>query len=445
MEYDEGVSEPLTQRGAKNSSSVSGSARKQAAEVQSVQIEKLVHGGQGLATMFNGKKVFVWGGLPGEKVRIRLFKSKKGHAEGVAEEVLDASDERLEPKDEAYLSTSPWQIMTYEAENRYKQEILTETFQREKVAYDEAIKFTAIDEPWAYRNKMEYSFWGDDDGLHLALFHRGTHSKQIITQSSIARPEIDETANKICTILNTKNLRASQLKTVIVRCNQAGEVVAALFVKDEKFPEIKELASVCKGLAVYYSTHKSPASVITKELYTYGNIQLTDTLMEVAITYDVNSFFQVNLPIFEVALRKIKEYATSKPIIDFYSGVGTIGLCVGATALVESDKHNIKMAEQNVGSRKVEILQASAETALDYAPPSGTLIVDPPRAGLHSRLIDQILEVKPNKIIYLSCNPITQARDLALLQNSYEIQDIEGFNFFPRTPHIESLAILVKK
>jgi 23S rRNA (uracil1939-C5)-methyltransferase len=336
--------------------------------------------------------------------------------------------------------------MTFEAENKYKQEILTETLAREKVAYDKPIEFFTAGPEWQYRNKMEYSFWADDDGLHLALFNRGTHGKRIVQGSSIARPEIDQAAGKICAILNQAGVRGSQLKTVIVRCNQAGEVVAAVFTKDETFPKLKELEAVGKGIDVYYSNPKSPASIVTKKLYGYGDISLSDEIMGKSISYDVNSFFQVNLPVFELAAQKIKEYTVSlEPKVDFYSGVGTIGLPVEATVLVESDPHNIEMAKLNAAGQSVKIVYATAETALESIPTSGALIVDPPRAGLHDKVVECIREVTPEIIAYLSCNPITQARDLALLQDLYEIETIEGYNFFPRTPHIESLAILKKR
>ncbi len=104
---------------------------------------------------------------------------------------------------------------------------------------------------------MEYSFYGDDDGLHLALFNRGTHQKQIVTGSSIALPEIDRTAAKICKILAAKNVRARDLKSVIVRCSQSGQCVAAIFTRNADFRQFKELAEVCKGVAVYFSNPKA--------------------------------------------------------------------------------------------------------------------------------------------------------------------------------------------
>ncbi len=406
-------------------------------------IEKLVHGGQGIGRLADGRRVFVWNVLPGETVKIQLTKNKNKLAEGIATEIIKPSPDREQPRDEAYLSTSPWQMMSFTAENAHKQAILTETMQREHVAYSADIPMIAGTEQWHYRNKMEYSFWADDNGLHLALFNRGTHGKRIVPGSSIAMPAVDQTASQILSVLSQHGIRGSQLKTVVVRANQAGETVAALFVKDESFPELPELAKVCSGIAVYYSTPKSPASVITKELYTYGDIVLTEKIQDIDISYDVNSFFQVNLDIFTQALTAIKQAVGDNAYVDMYSGVGTIGLAIGGAAvLVESDRHNCEMALQNSQGTKAEVVQATAETALDYINSEQYLIVDPPRAGLHAKVTERILDAKPPAIIYLSCNPITQARDLALLQGSYKITSVSGFNFFPRTPHIESLAVL---
>lgn len=428
------------------SSSVS-SARSNSFE-DTVSIEKLVHGGQGFGTLTDGRKVFVWNALPGELVNVRVTKKRRDYAEGIAEKVLEASPQRVEPKDEAYLSTSPWQMMDFAYENEQKRQILVEAFRREHVQYEGEVLFTAGESEWRYRNKMEYSFWGDDSGLHLALFHRGSHGKRIVTGSSIARQEIDEAAQKIVAILQGKGVRASQLKTVMLRCSQAGEVVAALFTKDNHFPEISELAAVCRGIAVVYSNPKSPASVVTEHLYQYGDVVLSDVLLGHKIEYNVFSFFQVNIPVFLQVLQTIKQVANDEaPAVDMYSGVGTIGVCCGASTLVESDVQNVRMAEKNArqSGKNIEVIHANSESALDTITSENSLIVDPPRAGLHTKLITQILAVSPPSITYLSCNPSTQARDIALLQDKYHLTHLGGYNFFPRTPHIESLAILKRQ
>jgi 23S rRNA (uracil1939-C5)-methyltransferase len=414
--------------------------------LERITVEKLVHGGQGIGTLADGRRVFLWNALPGEEVAAEIVSKKRNHAEGIAQTVYTASPERIEPVDEAYLSTSPWQIMTYAAENHYKQQILTETLLREHVALDDAITFHAPQEPLHYRNKMEYSFWADDNGLQLALFNRGSHGKRVIGGSSIAMPAIDIAANAVLSILTDHNIRGSQLKTVMLRASQSGEVAIALFVKDDQFPILEKLAETAQGVAVYYSTPKSPASVVTQELYHFGETKLTDALLDRKISYDVTSFFQVNVPIFEQALKSIRTFLQHDSYVDMYSGVGSIGLALGGAAvLVESDPANCRMAVENAAGTDAKVIQATAETALEHISGTRSLIVDPPRAGLHSKVVNRILAELPPKIAYLSCNPITLGRDLALLSSHYHIASLTGFNFFPRTPHIEALATLVKK
>lgn len=411
--------------------------------METVTIDKLVHGGQGLGTLPNGRKVLVWNALPTETVSVRLTKKRRDYAEGIAEAIISPSPERVEPLDEAYLSTSPWQIIKFNSENKHKKSILQETFQRAGIELAD-FDFVTAGPEWHYRNKMEYSFWGDETGVHLALYYRASRGKRIVPGSSIARSEIDEAAHKIVSILNNYHIQGTQLKTIVLRVSQKGGVVAALFVKDEAFPEIEELKDVCQGIGVYYSTPKSPASVRTRMLYEHGDLTLTDTILDTDISHDVHSFFQVNLPVFEIALRRI-DYFTggSKHKIDMYSGVGTIGIPIGGTKLlVESDASNIAMAKLNVGQLPIEVKHAQAEKALEYIKADACVIVDPPRAGLHPSLLERLLAVRPQQIAYLSCNPSTQARDVSLLQSAYKMRAFEGYNFFPRTPHIESLVIL---
>lgn len=416
---------------------------------EEVVIEKLVHGGQALGTLADGRKVLVWNALPGETVSVELRKSKHSYAEGFATHIVTASPDRVEPKDEAYLSTSPWQIMTFEAEQAAKLSILRETFTREQVTFspqvEASLEMVSNGTQWQYRNKMEYSFWADDDGLHLALFHRASHGKRIVPGSSIARPEIDEMANHICQILNEAGIRGSQLKTVVVRCNMAGQTAAALYVKDENFPDIPDLQKLGSGVAVYFSNPKSPASVYTKTLFEYGLVGLNEQIDGRQISYDVRSFFQVNIPVFELALQEMKKHLNGTPVTDFYCGVGTIGIPLKATIFVESDAANAEKLRENLQDTKAKIIDTPAEKALESLPTQGTLILDPPRAGLHADVTQRLSQSGPQTLIYLSCNPITQARDVARLAENYELTNLTGYNFFPRTPHIESLAILHRR
>ncbi|MEO8104776.1 MAG: TRAM domain-containing protein [Candidatus Saccharibacteria bacterium] len=414
-------------------------------EVVEVQVSKLINGGQALGVLPDGRKVFVWNALPGERVKIRLTKNKRTYAEAIAMMIVEPSAERIDPLESIYLSTSPWQIMTYTAENKYKKSIVEELFAHEMIALPTVGSVIHDETEWHYRNKMEYSFWGDDDGLHLALHERASHSKQIVQGSALARPELDAAAEAVCVQLSKLNTRAGDMKTIIVRCNQKGETVAALYTKLTKFSKL-ELPAELRGLRVYHSNPKSPASVPTELIDELGSVLLHDELLQRTYAYDVDSFFQVNIPIFEQVLRRIKQHCTAPSIVDMYAGVGSIGLSVARKSvdLIEIDPATIKMAGVNAEASglHVRVLQAPTEKALDYIVADKPVIFDPPRAGLHDRVVSRVLEVQPPQIVYLSCNPATQARDLAKLQSAYTIDFFEIYNFFPRTPHIETLAIL---
>jgi 23S rRNA (uracil1939-C5)-methyltransferase len=424
-----------------------GVMKKKILPVVDLTLEKLVHGGQAMGTLEDGRKVFVWNGLPGETVQAQLTKSKKDFAEGFVVEVTKPSKDRITTleRQDIELSVAPWSIMSYSAELQAKADIVKETFSREGLELPELGVQTAGSLS-SYRNKVEFSFWGDDDGLHYAHYIRASHQKRKLDYpyNPLIPDQMAAAADAILIELNKLSVRAGDLKSLILRCDASSpansKVVAALYVKTKEFPKLEH-----PNVAVVYSNPKSPASIITEVLYANGDITLKDTLLGENIMYDVFSFFQVNLPIFELALRDIEVAVGGKPSVDFYSGVGGIGIAVGASVLVESDGANIAMAKQNAGDATIKVVHAPSEQAVEYIDSDKILIVDPPRAGLHQSVIERILEVSPPKVVYLSCNPSTQARDIRHLSEKYKVSYANSYNFFPRTPHIESLIVLELK
>jgi 23S rRNA (uracil1939-C5)-methyltransferase len=415
--------------------------------IDNIRLGKLVHGGQCLAEAPNGKKLFVWGGLPGELASVKVTKKKSSYMEGIITEIHEASANRIDPVEPlSYLSTSPWQIMNYESENEAKQDILAEAFEREAVVVLKWSEFIAIDQQYNYRNKNEFGFWGAEDGLHLAHYVRGTSGKQMVIGSSLALDAINKAAQDVRDELSRLDVWGGKLKTVLIRSSQSGDAVAALFIKEDLAScSDFTLPASLKGIDIYYSDPKSPASVPTSKLYSLGDVNLTDTINGKKISYDVLSFFQVNIPMFEKALTVIVDQLNREPSVDFYSGVGAIGIAAGSDVLIESDHANVAMARKNIKGTDTKVVHASSETALEHIAADKVLIVDPPRAGLHKDVIQKINDIKPPKVLYLSCNPSTQARDVKLLEEQYRVVHAQGFNFFPHTPHIESLIVLELK
>lgn len=422
-----------------------------------VRLEKIVGGGQALGKLEDGKKIFVWGGLPGELVSVQITKKKSSYLEGKVIEIIEASDERITPKDsESYLSTSPWQIMKQESEAHYKAALIEEAFELHDIVLPNPIQLYGDTKRFEYRNKLEFSWYGHEvngqELLDLAFFIRGSKGKVPVTQMSLAHPSIMRTALAVRDLLRTKPITARNLKTLLIRCDREGNTVWQLYVKDA-LPEIitKDEANSLAALGgeVIFSDPRSPASKITKRLAQFGDTSLSDTILGVPFRYATEGFFQINLPIYEAALKEMQKWVENKQTVDLYSGVGTIGLTIGGdgTTLVEIDEHAVREMRQNIEQLGLDAhaVLAPSEKAIEYITADKTIIVDPPRAGLHQAVIERLLEQQPHRIIYLSCNPVTQARDVQKLGEVYGVRTHQGYNFFPCTPHIEHLVVLDRK
>lgn len=380
-----------------------------------IKVEKIIPGGQALGTMPTGKKIFFWNALPGENViEYKTLKSKSSFEEALATKIENESPFRVAPKDECFLSTSPWQIMDYSYELKLKQELIVEFFREHQISI-ETSEILTDGRDYEYRNKMEYSlFWDNEENIIKPAFHvRGSHNKMVINQSSIERPEIFNRMREIINDLNARHEEARKYQTLLLRCDQNGEVSGGLFENGKPHPVFDNL---------------------------------TDSILGQKYSYSPNGFFQINLPVYEMALTEIKKHITTDKVLDLYSGVGTIGLSVARDkdlTLVEVDKSAFKELQNNTsGLNNVRGILDKSENVTNYLDSNQTVILDPPRAGCDKKLIDKILEVKPKKVIYLSCNPATQARDVKMLLEKYHIEEIKTFNFFPHTPHIENLVVL---
>lgn len=385
-----------------------------------IKVEKIIPGGQALGTLENGKKIFFWNALPGEIVaNCRITLEKASFLEAIALNIEGSAPERVEPKDPCYLSTSPFQIMNYDYELKTKRELLLEMFRQQKVDLSSIIEVDAVavqtdGKDYFYRNKMEYALYFDhaDQQIYPAFRGRGSHRKVPIQQSSIEKPEIFQEAAKIIHELNIEHADARKYQSLLLRANQAGQVSGGLLENHRPHPRFPKLE---------------------------------DQILGRTYSYSPNGFFQINLPVYEMALLEMQKWVQTESVLDLYAGVGTIGLSIARDknlTLVECNKSAYQEMQNNCSSTTARPVLAKSEEALEYISPDQTVIVDPPRAGCHVGLLEKFLEVLPEAIIYLSCNPITQARDVQILQKSYEIQKVVPYNFFPRTPHLENLVIL---
>ncbi len=419
-----------------------------------LHIDKLVFGGQGFGRTEDGQPAFVWNALPGEDVELNVLKKRKGVYEAVATEITNPSPDRIEPKESHWLSSSPWQHLSWEAELRWKKAIAAETYSKigDLIIQSDELKIVTDDKQYGYRNKIEFSFIEKENGgVSLAFFARGQRHHIPADGSLLAEPVINDTAKKILAWVNEKKIPLRSLKTLIVRSDAKGHAIAALFIKDElSFDNYPALTDTLLGFHVYYSTHKSPASVPTKKLYSAGQDYLIAELKNTKLKFGLLSFFQINIPVFDLALNDIAAFLHPKiPIVDYYSGVGAISLPLSHNRehaiLVDNNPEAIVYAQDNIAlnnRKNAEAHCVMSEDMADVIEEGKMIILDPPRAGLHERLIRRLLVRKPVRIIYMSCDLATHARDLKMLSEGYKISFLRLYNFFPRTPHIEGLAVL---
>lgn len=199
-------------------------------------LHTIVGGGQTLGEYPDGRKLFVWGGLPGETVTVQVTKKRSKLVEGKVVEVLTPAPERVEPRDPAsFLSTSPWQIMKPETETHYKAALIEEAFELHDIVLPNPIEVKTDNTRYGYRNKVEFSFYWDTERsqLELAFFVRASKGKVPVEGTSLAREEINVLARQIRDILRTKPIEGRSLKTLLIRSNQAGECVWQLYLKDD--------------------------------------------------------------------------------------------------------------------------------------------------------------------------------------------------------------------
>ncbi len=383
-------------------------------------------------TKLSGVKVLLWNALPDELVtKFQVVAQKPHFIEGIALEITKQSTSRVNPRDEQFLSTSPWQILNEDAELTAKSRILTSLFEHLGNTHPISKQFTSkilvhkSPNNYFYRNKMEYSLYynHETEKIQLAVHYRGSHRKMPIKKSSLELPNILVRANQIIDELNRTKQEARTFQSLLLRANQSGEVSGGLLENGKSHPSFKKL---------------------------------TDNLLGNSYSYSPSGFFQINLPVYEAALLKIKDFLfNSASVLDLYAGVGTIGLSVARDknlTLIEVNKSafgeleaNATHVTQTTQNFFIKPILAKSEEVLDQITNDTSVILDPPRAGCDKKLINRLCEIKPEKIVYLSCNPITQVRDLNILLTQYTTSSIEAFNFFPRTPHIESLVLLTRK
>jgi 23S rRNA (uracil1939-C5)-methyltransferase len=433
-----------------------------------VHTTEMISGGDAIGRLPDGRAVFVVGGAPNERVRIALTKETTRWAQAKIVEILGPSSSRIPtPFAKEFLDGATWAHIEYKAQLQAKERILRSTLERigglQSIPVEAMIASPAL---WHYRNRVEYTFGTHEGRLRLGALTPGSDTNILPARGSalfgeratILLKRILAWAESAPRSIWLPRDRRDGLRSVIFRRGIHTNDLVVHLVATSGFPVDHSLAPYFKELpvtGVIWSTNDAANHITRFDQTTVlaGQRLLTEQVGGRTFSYDVTSFFQGNVTAVELLLTALREHlGNAKRIVDLYTGVGLMGLSTaGETTpltLIESHTQAIEDAKINACERsgKTTIVESSAATYLarEHLPSDSTVIVDPPRTGLERPVIDAILRDVPTTIAYISCDPATLARDLKLLAMNYQQTFIQPFDFFPQTPHIETLVILVR-
>ena len=395
-----------------------------------VTIEKLDHFGRGI-THINDKICFVENALPEETVDIEIINENKKYLEATTKKIKEKSPYRIKSKCKYSdrCGGCNFNHLLYEEENKYKKEKVKEIIERFGELDKKIVKNVVSSDEYNYRNKIILH----GIGKNLGFYEEKTHSVIPIEKCLLVSPNM----NKIIKVLNSINER---IEEVLIRCNNDDSMI--MVELEGKVTNLDKLKEVCDVL-IYNGLILTDQDELINEI---GNKKY---YVSYSSFFQVNRFLTKNL--YDEVLKEVKK-KKSKKVLDLYTGTGTIGIYVSEYAKkiigIDSNGSNIKNANKNKelnNVKNIEFICDKVENRLNEFKNIDLIIVDPPRAGLDTKTKDYLKDIKANTIIYVSCDPVTLARDLKDLSDIYNVKSIKPFNMFPRTYHCESVCILERK
>ncbi|MGB9894013.1 MAG: 23S rRNA (uracil(1939)-C(5))-methyltransferase RlmD, partial [Candidatus Saccharicenans sp.] len=396
-------------------------------------------------------------GLPGELVEVEVLKERKNYSEARTIRILESSSDRLKPACSHYLACSPYQVMPYELELKIKGQQLQEIFRQFLGKVINSINFIPARVIAGYRNKIKLNIDWASQPPTLAYHQPGSTVEMIpVDYCHLVSEEVNKVIAKMNNLLLGPALPGIQ-NLEIKQSFWRQEILLIFYALEET-----SLEPVTK-LWLPALTQKSPVvgavGVVPRRnkphfINLYGKDYLEEKINQTIFRYGAGSFFQVNPAMLEKVIERIQDYLKALgpvKLADLYAGLGTFGLLLAAEAseilAVESEPANIYYLKKNLKINGIQHLTVAEgktedwlEQVLDFRPQ--VVILDPPRKGLSGKIISAFKEQVVELIFYLSCNPTTQARDLPLFQPEYRTVEITAFDFFPRTAHLETLAVL---
>ena len=429
-------------------------------------IDKLVQGGDGLATL-DGMKVFVPYSAPQERVRARIVTQKRDYAVAEIEEVIEPSPLRIDAPCPYFGMCGGCQLqhINYQGQLVVKKLYVNEALQRIGQVFVPVRNVTTEAEPWHYRNKTQYPVGSTGNGMAIGFFKRGTHDLLDVPTCLLHPAEFDRLREAIRAILvaagetgyNEAKHEGNVRHIVLRQGTRDGGLLAIVVTRTPEFDRrAAELIAEQPGLTgVVHSVVPARTNRIMGQQTTVlaGSGHLNQSVLGKTFQVSAPSFFQVNVQQAEELCRKILKHIAPKGdelVVDLYSGVGMISLLVAPfvqqVTAIEADATAVEDAKANAQEqavRNVEFVCGDVSREISRVASTDVIILDPPRKGCPADTLRRIAALKPKRIVYVSCNPATLARDLATLEQSgYATHEIEPVDMFPQTFHVEVIARL---
>lgn len=439
--------------------------------------EDFTHEGLGVAKV-DGYPLFTPYLIPGEKAKIKVVKVNKQYGYGKLLELLDRSDDRVEPPCNVFYRCGGCQLqhLTYDTQLEMKYHVVKNNLEKIGKITDATIHpVLGMEEPWRYRNKIQMPV-GEKDGRIITGFYQ-ERSHNIIPDMDtchIQNKYGDEIINFLRDVLNELKIPAYDeavhqgvIRHIITRTAYETEETMVIFVTrtkrlphknelirrlTEKFPKVKSIVHNINPLRTNVIMGDESKTI-------YGDDYIIDSIGDIKFKISPKSFFQVNPEQTKVLYEKAVEYARLKDtdvVIDAYCGIGSISMFLAKKAKqvygVEIVDEAVEAAKENAqlnGIENVEFVAGKAEEVMPKWKEEGikpnVIVVDPPRKGCDESLLQTMIAMEPERIVYVSCNPATLARDLRILEEGgYKTKEVQPVDMFPQTYHVECVTLMSK-
>jgi 23S rRNA (uracil1939-C5)-methyltransferase len=446
--------------------------------------------GKGVVKSEEGKVIFVSGVVPGDKINVETYKKRRGYFEANLIEILEPSPNRIEPQCEHFgvCGGCKWQNMSYEAQLHFKQkEVLHNLKNFSGMTLPEIDDIMAAPQPYFYRNKMEYAFsdqrWLTADEIAdksliiekkgLGFHKAGMWDKVVdIHQCHLQAEPANEIRNAVKAFalkhqLDFFNPRDQEgfLRSLMIRNTKDGAFMVLIqFFRENKAQRESLLEHLKKHFDItsllYCINSKANDTLYNQEIICYdGKNYITEEMEGLLFKINAKSFFQTNSKQAYELYKIARDFAGLKGeelVYDLYTGTGTIAQFLAKDCNkvvgVESVPEAIEAAQTNAKENDIknaffevgDMRKIFNQDFINRHGKANVVITDPPRNGMHPAVVKQLLFLKPEKIVYVSCNHATQARDLFLMKDQYKLVRSRAIDMFPQTQHVENVVLLEK-